>query len=153
MTAEKGKMVTIAKGVKKLTSRKRAALEVFSNVLFQSTQSHSLSIITEVRLENGYIDLRTDLRKVAVAYYCCEVVKKITAEDEPNHHIYQLLLKTLSALEKATHTKAIKDRFTWEILEVAGFITAETTTKDPQKILEEVLERSLGSVRVGRMLQ
>ena len=73
-TKEQGKITGIAKGVRKPTSRKRGALEVFNIVRLQMTDSGSLGIITEVQLISSHGELRTDLNKMAVAYFFCEVI-------------------------------------------------------------------------------
>lgn len=150
---ERGKMVALAKGIKKLSSRKRASLEVFSNISFQHIEGKGMGIITEVRLDDHYANIRLDLKKIAVAYFFCEVVKKITPDREPHPEIYELLKSSLMELENVRHAKRLKDAFIWEILENAGFAPIQEHESDPQKFLEEVLERNLGSVRIGRMLQ
>lgn len=150
---EMGKMTGIAKGVRKVTSRKRGALEVFNLVKLQITNSQTLGVITEVELTSGNSSLRSDLKKIAVAYFFCDVVHKIMPEREPNNEVFSLLQESLIALENDIHTKNLKTSFIWEILELTGFITDSRPHINPQQILQEVLERDLGSVRIGKLIQ
>lgn len=148
---EKGKVVAIAKGARKLTSRKRSALLLFCKVTCECVDTRGMGIIREAKLVDSFEDMRTDLTKVSLAYFFCEVTKKITAENVPQPEIYTLLSQALARLSQTTKLKFLKNAFAKKILFYAGFPVDENT--EPVALLEEVLERELGSVRVGRMIQ
>lgn len=151
-TQEKGKLTGIAKGVRRPTSKKRGSLEMFSQVRINMTDSKGLGIITEAQLISSFQLLRADLKKIAVAYFFCEVVKKISPEGEQNTTMYELLHEAFIMLSEAQNSKVVKDRFLWDILKDSGFVEHKTK-EDPQKILDQVLEQKLSSIRVGKMLQ
>src|SRR3972149_9393719 len=87
-----GKLNFLAKGVRRSLSRKRGHIEVFSRVKFLGLKGRALNIVTEVELMDSFSSLRKDLRRVSVAYFLVDVVKKITSEEEKHAELYDLLV-------------------------------------------------------------
>jgi DNA repair protein RecO (recombination protein O) len=150
-TKEKGKITALAKGSRKLTSRKRSALLLFCKISLSCAETRGMWIVREAKLITSFEVIRTNLTKVSLAYFFCEVIKKITPEHTPQPEIYDLLSKALARLEHTSKLKFLKNAFITHILDYSGFSTSDST--DPVKLLNEVLERELGSVRVGRVIQ
>lgn len=148
---ERGKVIALAKGVRKLTSKKRSSLLVFSHIQCEFVETKGMGIIREARLINSFDHVRTDLKRVSVGYFLCEVVKKMTVENVSQENVFDLFTESLFHLNEGGHTKYIKNEFTKNILELSGFAIHEG--EDPNIALAAVLERELGSVRVGRMIQ
>lgn len=147
-----GKLFLIAKGVKKLTSRKRGHLEVFSHIRFSAAKGKNLDIITEVETIENYSDIRQDLRKVAVAYFFVETVARLTQEEEPHPKVFQLLISYLDLLKEAKNLKKLRDEFTLDILVNLGFWSRSKPLLNPDLFLESVTERQINSVRIGKKL-
>ncbi len=150
-TKEKGKVVAIAKGARKLTSKKRSALLLFCKVNCEVIETKGMGIIREAKLVTSFEEFRTDLRKVSLAYFFCEVTRKITPENVPQAEIYILLSKALTRLSQTSKLKFLKNAFTKHILEYSGYSVENGI--EPLLVLSQVIERELGSVRVGRMIQ
>lgn len=147
-----GKLSVVSKGVRKLNSRKRGSMEVFNLIKFQVAKSHGLPILTEVEVINDFERIRKSLKKISVAYYFMEVVSKITREDEVNFKVFQILEKYLAKLSRTVKLKTLRQEFTKEILVLMGFWPDGEELQDPDLLLEEVLERKLGSIRVGKKI-
>jgi len=150
-TKEKGKITAIAKGARKLTSRKRSSLMLFSKISLSCAETKGMWIIREAKIVNSFEEIRVNLTKVSLAYFFCEVTKKITPEHTPQPEIYDLLSKALARLEHTKNLKFLKNAFIKRILDYSGFTI--DSSLDPTTLLNEVLERELGSVRVGKMIQ
>ena len=71
-----GKIYTIAKGIRRPSSRKRGSLEIFSHITFSASRGKSLDIMTEVETVDNFDEVRSDLKKVSVAYFFVETIKK-----------------------------------------------------------------------------
>lgn len=149
-TKERGKASLLAKGVRRPTSRKRGHLEVFSQIKFAAVHGRSLDIITEAEIINGFTKVRRDLKKVAVAYYLCEVVGRATREEEKNEELYELLLGSLGKLGKSGRLGGLRKKFIEEALVILGFWPKDKEMTDPDAVLEEVVEREMNSARVGK---
>lgn len=148
-----GKLTLIAKGIKRLKSRKRGSLEVFSAVKFFAHKTKWLPILTEVEIVNNFSELRKDLKKVSVAYFLLEVVSRTTRDEERHEEIYTLLMDTLKKLEKENKLKNLRREFSLQLMHLQGFIPQNQFVPNPDELLESVIERKLGSVRVGKKLQ
>ena len=98
-TRKLGKVQAIAKGVRKMRSRKAGHLEPFtcSNIMF--ARGRSFLIITQAETLLPFIELRKDLLRVGYAAYIVELLDRFTYEEDDNHLVYQLLKDTLSRID------------------------------------------------------
>lgn len=147
-----GKVTLLAKGVKKPKSRKRGHIEVFNWVKFSARRSRSIDLLLEVSSINSFSEIRQDLKKVAVAYFLLEAINRTTRESEQNEDLYQLLLRTLRRLTKEQHLRSLREDFIYELLVFGGFWAKGTPMENPDKALENIIERKVTSVRVGKRL-
>jgi len=151
-TKDFGRLSFIAKGVRKLTSRKRASLEVFTHIIFLAHRGKSLDLIVETQILDSFRSIRKSLRKVSLAYFFCEVVGRITREGEKNEELYDLFLNYLESLRNSRELKSLRLVFISEVLTLLGFWPRGKALPNPDSILESVLERQLSTVRVGKKL-
>jgi DNA repair protein RecO (recombination protein O) len=147
-----GKLSLLAKGVRKLESRKRGSLEVFSQMRFAAARGKNLDLIIETEIVNSFPAMRKNLKKVAVAYYLMEVVGRITKEEERNVKFYSHILKNVRKLAKATSLRQLRKDFVYDSLVLLGYWPKGKPMDNPDAILEEVIEREISSVRVGKKL-
>jgi DNA repair protein RecO (recombination protein O) len=149
-TKHYGKITIIGKGVRKPKSKKRSSIEVFSKIKFSAARTKGFDILTEVELIDFYKNVRTDLKKVSVAYFFVETVNKLTQDGEKNDEIYNLLVKYLDSLKRSAVLKKLRHMFISEILILLGFWPKDKILANPDKVLENVVEREMTSVRVGK---
>jgi DNA repair protein RecO (recombination protein O) len=147
-----GKLSLLAKGVRKLKSRKRGAIEVFSRIKFQGVETHGIDLITEAEVVDSFPKLRIDLKKAAVSYNLMEAVGKLTQEGEKHLDVYNLLIESLSEIEKEKNLKEIREDFIKEVLVNLGFWPRDKKMDDVDRTLETVSERKVNSIRVGKKL-
>lgn len=148
-----GKLVMIAKGVRRPKSRKRGALEVFSAIKFYAFKGRGMPVLTETELVQSFGEIRNDLNKVSVAYFFAETVSRTTSEEVPHDEIYDILLDSLETLCASTKLKSLRREFTIRMLTALGFIPEGQFVPNADDLLESVVERKLGSVRVGKKIQ
>lgn len=147
-----GKLSLIAKGIKKLKSRKRGHLEVFSLIKFSASESKGIDIMTEAEAISNFESIRKDLRKITVAYYFVEIINKINKEGEKNTALYELLVKFLGLLEETNALKRLRLEFAYKTLVLLGYWPEGKELDEADKELERAIERKLGSIRVGRKI-
>lgn len=149
-----GRLTLIAKGTRRPKSRKRGHIEVFNRVNFQAATGKSLDIMTEVEIVDDFAEIRKSLKKISLAYYLSEVIGRITHEEEPNQELYETILATLEKLKTTKSLKKLRTDFVEKILVILGFWPEGRQLPNPDEVLEEVIERQISSVRVGkRMIQ
>ena len=96
-TRERGKVRAIAKGVRKIKSRKAGHLEPFTRVTLQLARGRDLLIVTDADTIDAYQPLREDLIKTGYASYLVELLDRFTYEEESeNYNIFRLLTESLS---------------------------------------------------------
>lgn len=147
-----GKLTLLAKGIRKIKSKKRGHLEIFSKVKFSAVHGKGMDIITETETINDYAGVRSNLNKISLAYYFCEVVNKITHEDGNASSIYVLLSNALENLEVETELKKLRLKFIYDLLIEMGYWPENKKMTDADIVLEDVIERKLNSVRVGKKM-
>ncbi len=147
-----GKVTLLAKGIRKIKSKKRGHLEIFSKVKFSAVSGHGMDIVTETETINDFSGVRTNLNKITLAYYFCEVANKIIHEDGNPSTVYVLLSKALQDIETETELKKLRLKFIYELLIEMGYWPENKKMIDADIVLEDVLERKLNSVRVGKQV-
>lgn len=149
-----GRVSLIAKGIRRPKSKKRGHVEVFSYISFQGSTGHGLDIMTEAEIIDDFALVRKSLKRVSLAYYFCEVTGRITHEGEENSQLFNLLLQSFEKLKTEKYLRKLRLDFVHNLLVLMGYWPAGRKLSDPDAKLEEVIERQIASVRVGkRMVQ
>jgi DNA repair protein RecO (recombination protein O) len=98
-TREQGKIRAIAKGARKIRSRKAGHLEPFTHITVQLAKSHDLPIVTQVETLEAYLPLREDLMSTGYASYLVELLDRLTYDEEGgNPALFRLLTDSLARL-------------------------------------------------------
>lgn len=149
-TKSYGLMSYMAKGVRKTTSRKRGHIEVFSKVRLSAANGRNMDVLTEVETINSYDSVRKDLNRVSLAYFYVEAITKLVKEEEKNLTLFKLLDDSLKNLPKEKNLKNARKRFIEEALTILGFWPRGKGVADADSLLENITERELYSIRVGK---
>ncbi len=96
---QRGKLRAVAKGVRKIRSRRAGHLEPFTRVVMQLAKSKNLPIVTQAETLTSHMPLRDDLVLIGRASYAVELLDKFTYEEGENLSVYNLLADTLDRLE------------------------------------------------------
>ncbi len=147
-----GRISLIAKGVRRPKSRKRGHIEVFNYLKFQAISGKGLDIMTEAEVIEDFKEIRKNLNRISLAYYFAEVLGRITHERDPNEELFDLILDHLESLKSVKRLKALRLDFIYKLLTLMGYWPEGKELPDPDKKLEEVIERQIASVRVGKAI-
>jgi len=93
-TRELGKVRAVAKGVRKLRSRKAGHLEPFTHARLQLSHGRDMLIVTQAETINAFLKLREDLVRVGYAAYVIELLDRFTYEEGENITLFNLLAET-----------------------------------------------------------
>ena len=99
-TRASGKVRAVAKGVRKLRSRKAGHLEPFTRVNLLLARGREMWIITQAEAVDAYLALRADLLRVGYAAYAVELLDRFTYEEGENIPLYNLLINTLGRIDQ-----------------------------------------------------
>jgi len=115
-----GKIKVIAKGIRKITSKKAGILELFNHCKLVLAKGKDLDIITEAQVINSFSSWRKNLNKVGTAWYFCELVDKLIAEGQANKDLFELLKNYLENLSQKDNPQFIRS-FEEHLLNQLGF--------------------------------
>ena len=120
-TREQGKLRAIAKGVRKMQSRKAGHLEPFTQVALMLAQGHDLWIVTQAEAIESFQPLRENLNLIGHAAYVVELLDRFTYEEGQNWQLYQLLVETMARLAKESDPFIPIHYYEMRLLDLLGF--------------------------------
>ena len=120
-TRELGKVRALAKGVRKMRSRKAGHLEPFTRVQLLLAEGRDLFIITQAEASENYLPLRADLVRIGYAAYVVELLDRFTYEEGDNPALFRLLVDTLGRLDTSPDPAFAVRYYEIRLLDVVGF--------------------------------
>jgi len=121
-TREQGMLRALAKGARKINSRKGGHLQPFTYVTAQLAKSRDIPIITQVETINAFLPMHDDLTKLSNASYVVELLLRFSYEDEgPNPTLFRLLTETLDRIEKEADAWLPIRYYEMRFLDAVGF--------------------------------
>ena len=121
-TREQGKMRAVAKGARKVTSRKAGHLEPFTHVKLQLARGRSLFIVTQADTIDAHIPLRETLEMTGTASYVVELLDRFVYEEEgANPTLFRLLVDTLKRLSTGEGIWLVVRYYEMRLLDFLGF--------------------------------
>jgi len=121
-TRQLGKARALAKGARKVTSRKAGHLEPFTRVSLQLARGRDLLIVTQADTIEAYLPLREDLVLTSHASYIVELLDRFTYEDETgNLPLFQLLTDSLARLASRLDPWLVLRYYEMRLLDHLGF--------------------------------
>ncbi|MCR4306195.1 MAG: DNA repair protein RecO [Candidatus Daviesbacteria bacterium] len=121
-THQKGKISVLAKGVRRIHSRRAGNVELLNRVLLYLHQARTFLILTEATSLDTYQKLKEDLTLSTYAFHIIELVDKLTAENQENRILYEDLVRVLQKLSKNPRQIFIRG-FEVKILSNLGFVS------------------------------
>lgn len=121
-TRELGKTRALAKGARKIASRKAGHIEPFTHVKLQLAKGRDMLIVTQADTVEAYQPLRDDLILTSHASYVIELLDRFTYQDETeNSVIFRLLTETLARLASKADPWLIIRYYEMRLLDHLGF--------------------------------
>jgi DNA repair protein RecO (recombination protein O) len=121
-TRQLGKTRALAKGARKIASRKAGHIEPFTYVKLQLAQGRDMPLITQADTVDAYQPLREDLILTSHASYVLELLDRFTYADETeNSALFRLLTDTLSRLAAKTDPWLVLRYYEIRLLDHLGF--------------------------------
>lgn len=116
-----GKLVLLARGVRKAASRKAGHLEPFTHVDLLAARSRSWDLITGAETVYAFRGLREDLERAAYGYYLVELIDAFTQEEDSHPEVFDLALAGLRFLEDSNQLALTARWFDLALLRLSGY--------------------------------
>lgn len=154
-----GKKKVLAKGIRRIKSRRAAHVELFSHSILVLHRGKTFDLITEATCLEHFAYVRQRIERIGFIYVALELTQRLTAELVPTPAIFDQLLAFLKALDQpeTQRTDAIRKLHTYKefMLSELGFLRPQSNNTSTQLdvAIEEVLEDSLKSSRLLTRIQ
>ena len=118
-----GRIVLRFPGVNKEASKLKAFSEPFVNseVRIYFRTNASIGCATGGEITTVYPNLRKNVRKTNLALHFCELMHRLTPEQNPNPNKFYLLEKSLSELENFKFNEAAAPAFLLRLMQLSGY--------------------------------
>ena len=99
-----GKIGAIARGVRKISSRRAGNLDTLNLITVSITESDKgFKSIDEVKVINSFKQLKTNLPKIHAAYYLAELIHKSLEEHTEAVEVFMLFRQVLGSLDGTSY--------------------------------------------------
>jgi DNA repair protein RecO (recombination protein O) len=120
-TREMGKVRALAKGARKVRSRKAGHLEPFTHVRLLLAKGRDLLIVTQADTVDAHLPLRDNLERTGNAAYVVELLDRFVYEEGENLTIFRLLTETLARLDSEPDIWLAVRYYEMRLLDALGF--------------------------------
>lgn len=149
LTQNNGKIDVLAKGIRKLSSKRAPNLELLNKISFQAVgkAQGSRLVLTEVNLVKTHTGLKSTLEQMKVLFTICELVSVLCPANQRQEDIFRLIDVTLNELTTERYQFAIQS-FQIKLLSALGYWDARhafVDAADVQNFTESVMERKIRS--------
>jgi DNA repair protein RecO (recombination protein O) len=152
-TRHYGKVRVLARGVRKVSSKRAPHVEVFNRVIATLHKGKGTDTLTEVSPIASYEAIRRDLARIGAAYYLCELIDGLLPVEQPHEDVFSLLVDAFGALSsvKSERIEILRARFAAALLTKLGYMASGKKFKDNDidAYVERILERRLKTVRLA----
>lgn len=147
LTKQFGKISIVAKGVRRITSRRSGNVEVLNRVRMHLFKAKNYTL-TEAESISTYQNIKSNLTLSTSAFSVIEMVDRFIAEDQNNPFVYQLLISILELLDKNPRQIFLR-AFEVKLLSATGFWSKDALPHlDPEllSLLQKLEESSWNQV-------
>jgi DNA repair protein RecO (recombination protein O) len=152
LSKEHGKIAVKAPGVRHISSRRSSHVELlnFSEFTLYRSSKTFLPIVTQAQTLDNFSAIKKDLHKIGFAYYVCELINGLCADNQENRGVFFHLKSTLLELSQTANAASLIKRFEESLLKELGFWSEAKLlqTQDSQIVMEKLLERKIKTLRV-----
>ena len=121
-TRQLGKTRVLAKGARKIASRKAGHIEPFTQVKLQLARGRDMLLVTQADTVDAYLPLREDLILTSQASYVLELLDRFTyVDDTENPSTFRLLTDTLDRLASNDDPWLVIRYYEMRLLDYLGF--------------------------------
>lgn len=120
-TPEQGKLVLLAKGVRKTRSRKAGHVEPFTYSTLLVARGRTWDLITQAETIEPFLGVREDLERTSYAYYFAELLDGFTEERDSQPSLFALFRETLGRLNVTQELRLLARSYELRLLALAGY--------------------------------
>ena len=144
VTREHGRIIVNAQGVRKLNSRKKAALEVGNLIHAQLVTTKNMPLLTQAQLVSDSIDVRQNLTSMRRFLLFLEILDRLLVSEQLDDELFDKIIYLRQLLIAGVNNNLVRQHFT-EILRLLGFAYDGSQTLSITGQVNQILDSSLRS--------
>lgn len=145
-TPEYGKLVCVAKGVRKMKSSQRAALEPGNHISSLLIETKSLPILTQTRLLDDFSHTKKDLQSMKKLVEVLEIIDRLFPEGVAEESLFAEVISILRTMNApGASFQKIKDQLVELVAQLGYPQMSETPYTSLLEYVSSVAERPLHS--------
>ena len=141
-TRDYGKIIALAKGVRRPRSRKAGHLELGNWCRVFIAKGKNLDLLTEVELRRSFGIVDFSEKKANKIYHLLELVDNLTAEKQKSLPVFILLVGFLKRVADGEDFNLISSAFKIKLLSTLGFFSSKNFRNSKVKNVFEILENA-----------
>jgi DNA repair protein RecO (recombination protein O) len=99
-TQELGKLTLLAKGIRKISSKRAPNLDVLNYVVLTAYRGKTIDTLLEVSTLTSFSGIKNELKDISKAMELAEIIHLLAAEHEQNSELFHIFLEYLMLLEQ-----------------------------------------------------
>lgn len=142
-TQEMGKLRILAKGVKKISSRRLPHLQtgnIVNSVIYNSDRK---SYLQETSLISGLSQIKSDSTKMSFIYFYFHLLDRLLPENQQESEIYNVVKRFLIDLSKSTATTSFLERHLNVLLRKLGYIDQKESLEELHRLVQELMNEKV----------
>lgn len=148
-TKDRGKMSVVAKGIKKITSRRLPHMETANLVRATLSQTRDRFYLQDSTLLSGFTALKTASRKIDLMYFYFFILEYILPPEQPESHIYTSTLHFMVQLSEAESADTFPIlSYLNNLLKMLGYSNADMTFESLCRAVEGIIHKKLPEISI-----
>lgn len=143
-TKDYGKMTVVAKGVKKLTSRRSAHTQTGNLVSLELYTKSDRYYLQDTNIISAFSQIKIDHEKVNYLYQMLFIIDRLLPEQQTEPEIYNIAVRFLIYSSKSQ--KIAPEKFAGylhDIIRVLGYGTEDSNLTDILRNIEEIINEKI----------
>lgn len=117
-----GKISAMAKGVRKISSRRAGNLDTLNHVKLGITEYKDIKIIDEAKTLNSFKDLKNSLDNSLRGFYIAELIHRFLDDYQEQNDIFNLVVDSLSKLNTNLDNESARiNHFEIKLMDLLGY--------------------------------
>lgn len=148
-TKELGRIRAVAKGIKKITSRRLPHVETANLINVTLSRSKDTYYYRDSTLLSGFSAIKSNRDSIAYVYYLFFILEKILPEEQPEPLVYKTAINFLVDLSKRnTLINFPLAGYLNTILKDLGYAENDLTLVAIERLLEDMINEKLPSLSI-----
>lgn len=142
-TQEMGKIRILAKGVKKISSKRLPHLQTGNIINAVIYNSEKKLYLQETSLISGLSQIKKNSKKISFVYFYFHIIDRLLPENQQELEIYNAVKHFLIDLSKSASTIPLLERHLNILLKKLGYINKKGTLDELHKTVEELINEKV----------